>query len=391
MNKLRLSAKALCVLRILCTLSAATAAPSDQAEQARHILDDTAVKGGLVVHLGCGDGKLTAELRANDRYIVHGLDRDAKDIARARDYIQSLGLYGKVSVDEFDGRNLPYTDNLVNLIIVEDRGSVPVKELDRVLCPNGVAYIRKNGAWTKRIKPWPAEIDEWTHYLHGSDNNAVAADSVVGPPHHLQWLANPKHLRAHEYLNSLSALVSAGGRIFYIIDEGSTATVTAPPQWRLVARDAFNGTLLWKRDIGPWEGHFRLFRSGPPDIGRRLVAAGDKVYSSLGYGKPVAAFDAATGLTARIYHDTEGASEIIYSNGRLFAVVGSIDEQAYRETVENHAPSPAPRKKGIVAVDADSGRLLWRQQDQDTSETLPTAMAVRGERLYFQNTRQLIC
>ncbi len=380
-----------CALWILCALPIAAVQAADYEQQAAQILEDTNIKGGLVVHLGCDDGRLTTALRANDRYIVHGLDTDARVVARARDYIRSLGLYGKVSVNELDGRNLPYIDNLVNLIVVEDDCSVPEKELDRALCPNGVAYIAEQGRWTKRVKSRPADIDEWTHYLHGPDNNAVAADDVVGPPRHLQWLAGPKHLRAHEYLNSVSALVSAGGRIFYIIDEGSTAAVTAPPQWRLVARDAFNGTLLWKRDIGPWEGHFRLFRSGPPDIARRLVAVGNRVYSSLGYGKPVAAFDAATGLTERIYHETKGASEIIYSGGRLFAVVGSIDEQAYRKTIEDYLPSPAPRKKGIVAVEVDSGRLLWRQQDRDTSEILPTAMAVKGERLFFQNTRQLIC
>ena len=36
-------------------------------EQARNILDETDVQGGLVVHVGCGDGKLTADLRASDR------------------------------------------------------------------------------------------------------------------------------------------------------------------------------------------------------------------------------------------------------------------------------------------------------------------------------------
>ena len=41
------------------------------------ILEASGVKGGLVVHLSCGDGRLTAELRPNDRYQVHGLDRDA--------------------------------------------------------------------------------------------------------------------------------------------------------------------------------------------------------------------------------------------------------------------------------------------------------------------------
>ena len=34
------------------------------------VVEDSGVKGGLVVHLGCGDGKLTAALRVNDSYLV---------------------------------------------------------------------------------------------------------------------------------------------------------------------------------------------------------------------------------------------------------------------------------------------------------------------------------
>ena len=45
-----------------------------EAASAQKILESTGVRGGLVVHLGCGDGKLTAALRANDSYLVQGLD-----------------------------------------------------------------------------------------------------------------------------------------------------------------------------------------------------------------------------------------------------------------------------------------------------------------------------
>lgn len=37
------------------------------------ILKVTDVKGGLIVHVGCGDGKLTAALHASDAYLVHPL------------------------------------------------------------------------------------------------------------------------------------------------------------------------------------------------------------------------------------------------------------------------------------------------------------------------------
>ena len=69
---------------------------SSELEQAQQILDASGVKGGLIVHVNCGDGKLTAALRANDSYLVHGLDADAKNIEQARKHIQSLKLYCKI-------------------------------------------------------------------------------------------------------------------------------------------------------------------------------------------------------------------------------------------------------------------------------------------------------
>ncbi len=47
------------------------------------------------------------------------MDTDAKNVAAARSRLSSLGLYGQVSVAEFDGKNLPYADDLVNLIVAE--------------------------------------------------------------------------------------------------------------------------------------------------------------------------------------------------------------------------------------------------------------------------------
>ena len=47
--------------------SLASAQSSDSAQIAKEILDASGVTGGLVVHIGCGDGKLTAALRAGGK------------------------------------------------------------------------------------------------------------------------------------------------------------------------------------------------------------------------------------------------------------------------------------------------------------------------------------
>jgi len=201
-------------------------ASTAQAQSAKDILDSGGIEGGLVVHVGCGDGKLTAALRTSDRYLVHGLDTDAQQVAEAREYVRSLGLYGPVSVDTFDGRRLAYVDNLVNLLVAEDLGEVSMDEVMRVLAPLGVAYI----GGEKIVNPWPNEIDEWTHFLHGADNNAVAKDTVVGPPKRYQWISGPRWARSHDHLSSLSAMVSAKGRCLQWSETGHH------PDWKTQVR-----------------------------------------------------------------------------------------------------------------------------------------------------------
>ena len=195
-------------------------------ERAAQIIEATGIHGGLVVHLGCGDGSLTAEFGQRDGFLVHGLDRSAAQVDAARRHVQGLGLYGKVSIDRFEGERLPYVDNLVNLLIVEDGAGPAREEILRALAPQGVAYIRTGENWEKLLKPRPAEMDEWTHYLYDAAGNAVSRDSLVGPPKHLQWVGSPRWSRHHDHMASMSAMVSAGGRVFYIFDEGSTRSIT---------------------------------------------------------------------------------------------------------------------------------------------------------------------
>ncbi|MGD8241029.1 MAG: class I SAM-dependent methyltransferase, partial [Armatimonadota bacterium] len=130
---------------------AADAAKGAQRALARKILSDTGVAGGLIVHIGCGDGTLTAALRENERYLVHGLDVGAETVDAARAQIRAMGLYGPVSVDAFDGERLPYVDGLVNLVVAEDLGKVPMRECQRVLAPRGVVYVKSRGRWKMTV------------------------------------------------------------------------------------------------------------------------------------------------------------------------------------------------------------------------------------------------
>ena len=367
-------------------------------QQARQILDATGVRGGLVVHIGCGDGKLTSALRANDSYVVHGLDSKAENVTAARRHIKSLGQYGNVSVDLCSSDRLPYIDNSVNLVVSEDLGGVPNSEVMRILVPNGVAYLKSDGRWTKIEKPRPKEIDEWTHYLHDPSNNAVAHDSVIEPPSRYQWLAGPRYSRQHDHMSSVSAVVSANGRLFYVFDEAPRASILIPPKWRLIARDAFNGKLLWKRNIELWHQHLWRLKSGPQLLARRLVAKGDRVYVTLGIDAPLSVLDAATGKTIRTYDGTKVTEEILCLDDMLLLSVAGEDQPLRSDPKKRYATltdmnndvtnplwTQAPRT--IMAIDPDSGRVLWQKE----SGLVSLSLAADDKRVLFHDGIKIRC
>ncbi|MHC4742602.1 MAG: outer membrane protein assembly factor BamB family protein [Planctomycetota bacterium] len=362
------------------------------------ILEASGVKGGLVVHIGCGDGKLTAALRANESYLVHGLDKNPENIAAARKHIKAKSEYGKVFVEQLVADRLPHIDNSVNLVVSEDLGAISNAEVMRVLVPKGIAYIKSDGKWKKTEKPRPGEIDEWTHYLHDPSNNAVAHDSVIEPPSRYQFLAGPRYSRQHDHMSSVSAVVSAGGRLFYIFDEAPRASILIPPKWSLIARDAFNGKKLWQREIEIWHQHLWRLKSGPQLLARRLVAEGDRVYATLGIDTPLSVLDAATGETIRTYKGTKVTEEILLSDGVLILSVAgegqalrSDPKKHYKTLTEmnNDVTNPlwnqAPRT--IMALDADSGDVIWKEK----SNLVSLSLAADENHVLFHDGEKIRC
>ena len=387
-------------LPAVCLLSgAAKANENDAIKSATEIFDTTGVQGGIVVHLGCGDGALTVALRANERYTVHGLEADPAKVSKARKYIREQGVYGPVSVERHSGSLLPYSDNLINLIVVQDAGKVPMDEIMRVLAPGGVACVWRNDKWDKTVKAWPSNIDQWTHFLHDASNNAVANDSVVGPPRSLQWVAPPLWLRSHETPSGIQASVSAAGRLFYFFDEGLIGITDErlPDRWSLICRDAFNGKLLWKRPLESWGWRqwspeqytgkdWTTLRGRRTDVPgenqRRIVADGDRLYTMLAYKAPMSILDAVTGNTIATIEETQGTREILVSDGIAVAYT-------------RQAPTGVERRRGakdvagaaLVAVEGRTSKVLWQKQ---TGQIRPLALAIDNGRIIYISGKNLV-
>ena len=342
---------------------------------------------GLRVHVGCGNGQLTALLSLSGRMLVHRLDTDPADVAAARAFVRSKGLYGQVCIEQFSGSRLPYAENLVNMVVAEGPTgrAVAAKEIFRVLRPNGVVVLRLNArdnveplkrkltaagfadveyagekrAWLQGRKPWPAAMGQWGHPRHGPEGNAASTDKIVGPPRRVRWVAGP--------MQESSNMVSAGGRLF---------------NSALIARDAFNGLPLWSRPITPKP--LRVGYSSQAAAGSVLpVAAGDRLYV-FSDGK-LQALDGATGRTLGTYPVSRSVREILVCGGVLVAMcdasVEAFDARQGERLWSFSAARPtgviagdggvyllagASRKGGrraVVKLDLRTGRVSWRRDD----------------------------
>ncbi len=371
---------------------------ADHSALAKTMLTSLGDQAGLCVHLGVRNVALTSELSGGGKFLVHGLTRDRESIEQARKEIRSQGLAGVVSIEHDSLRQLPYSDNLVNLLVAEDlSGSLDkdklLDEVLRVLRPGGVAFVSKlatvekqlseyadkgavAGFGTKEIdgsqwlsfrKPRPKAMDEWTHRRYDATRNAVSRDKVDIPTG-VRWVAGPNWPTGNRKA-SVPGVVASKDRLVYVFDD--LVETDDGPQHRntLIARDAYNGMLLWRRATS---------LQSPPV----LVHVGGRVYNVVKDDGPLVALDARSGEVVQTYPEAgspkelffvdgqllartrsdirclaadtgdllwrfEGASDVVAGDGRVFLQTGFRSEKG-------------ERLHGVVCVDLTSGKELWR-------------------------------
>lgn len=396
---------------------AASVQSSAAALDARQVLEAAGVQGGLVVHLGCGNGQLTAALRASDAYLVHGLEAEARNVDAARQTIRAAGLYGPVSVERWtDPERLPYAENLVNLLVVENPGQVPRSELLRVLAPRGVACLQIDGQWQKIVKPWPAEMDEWAHWRHEPDGNPVSRDRVVGPPRQTQWIDGQPYSKKH-WGPRTTALVTAGGRLFTIEDQTPSTLFNVADRWVLIARDAFNGVVLWRRELPRWaSGQWTATRKkevaepapeglllgaygeqsgaqGGREATETMVATSQRLFVPLAVDEPVSMLDAATGELLKTYAGTPTPRQVILVDGLL--LIGSGNQIVAVEPETGLTRWQAPGNgiiaagnrgyllraggKALACLELENGRPIWETAYAQAAEALKVKPPTAGK------------
>ncbi|MBT7853223.1 MAG: PQQ-binding-like beta-propeller repeat protein, partial [Opitutae bacterium] len=305
---------------------------------AENPLVSTGVHGGLVVQIGADEPETVVELSRTGRYIAHILEADPGTVDIVRNVLAREGTYGLASAETLiDPTLLPYTENVVNAVLIQSLGKVSLSEVFRILVPHGALVVsglnagfgtkellsagferiskREDGPLVAR-KPWPANMDSWSHPRHGANGNAVSGDTAVGPPQRVRWVAAA--------MSEVEGLVTDAGRNFY---------------GGVLARDSFNGLRLWHMDLGKGELNDSQFTLPRLSYSRARPIVSGGVLFAIVNGKLVS-LDAATGKPVNEYPGLNAPTDVIQHQDVIIAA----------------------DSKQVFAFNVKTARELWRHE-----------------------------
>ena len=301
------------------------------ARAAEHILRESGIDRGYCLDYGCGEGRLAYELARRSKLQVVGVSTDRQAIESGRRRLIAAGVYGpRLTLRHVDSLSrLPFPDLCANLIvsgklIAQRRLRGNVEEVTRKLRPlGGQAHLgvppsaasppierrlrqwlgssapepgtastalladRRAGIWAvvRRPEPLPG-AGEWTHAYGTAGQTANSNDQLVhgraGETLEVQWFGLPGPNAMMDRQVRMQGPISAAGRI---LTQGHD---------RIIAQDAYNGTILWSMEIP----HLR--RTNIPRNTGNASVSGDRVFVAV--RDRCWRLDAATGDRGMSYH-----------------------------------------------------------------------------------------
>jgi outer membrane protein assembly factor BamB len=358
-------------------------AGGQNAADAKTILKQIGVTRGICLVLNDPQGSLAVDLAKSSDLIVYLQLGNAGDVAAARQAAEKAGLLGvRVYVEQGKNDRLHLADNLADAVVAVNADGASKTEVLRVLRPDGKALL----AGTQVVKPYAAKTDDWSHPYHGPDNNPQSKDQVARGPFLTHFMAEPY------YAAMPQVSVISGGRIFKACGNRTSAQPQWPMHNQLICVNAFNGTLLWKHEL---KAGWMLHRCA-------MIATPTALYFADETSCKV--FDAETGkIIAEITVPADLADGPVWKwmaleNGILYALVGENEpaEPVVRTGAFRGAGWPwwgIPNYlygfgRTILAIDPASKKVLWHHREQDKLDG--RAMCMSHGKIYFYSNQKFL-
>lgn len=351
------------------------------------ILDQIGAKRGIAMVLGDRDGQLAIALARASELMIYVQSPNPDDVAAARRTVEAAGLLGtRVYVGQGDYRRLHLAEDIADAVIVMESAvgpqGVAEAELLRVLRPEGTALVGSK----RLVKPHPDGTDEWAHPYHAPDNNPQSNDQLVRRPFLTHFMAEPW------YCPLPQITVVSGGRMFKAFGNRSSAQPQEDLLYTLLGMSAYNGTILWKRELSP---DFMIHRNTMIATPHTLFLADDRSCKLI---------DAATGnVRDEIVAPAELSDGPVWKwmaleNDVLYALVG--------ETETSDQPLRGDRLRGagwpwwkigsyqfgfgrtLLAIDPATKQIRWSHREQDPIDS--RALCLKDGRIYYYSPQNFL-
>ncbi len=377
------------------------------ADAARIAIQRAGTKKGYCLVLGSGTGRLAYEIAMQSQFHVVGIESDERNVIESRRRFMEAGIYGRrLAVHHGDGSSLPFPRCWVNLVVSEETlvsGRLPfsASEAYRVLRPSGGSLVlmttnmsvRSNlSEWGKKvIEGWNTRKEgrifigsavrgafpgagEWSHFYGDAGNTACSGDLMPFAAVDLQWFGRPGPRQMPDRHDKNVAPLYKNGRLFVSGDN------------HLLAADAYNGTILWERDV-PDSVRLAAFKNCS-----NMAAADDCLY--VASGSDCLALDAETGelrMTLNVPDSADGRkNEWGYVAVEDDLLVGSAvrrggafrDQTIYTEVLLWRDSMPVVCSGSLFVYKRNSGRRQWSYVPYRGVIINPT-IAMGNKRIYF--------
>jgi len=289
----------------------ATAASTASAEVTA---DQVGVNRGIVVLVDESPAQLAVAFAKASEAIIYTQLPSAEAVEATRAAVDAAGLLGtRVYVSHGDWSHFNLADNLADAVVVTERSAGAARphrdEIMRVVQPTGQVFVGDR-VFTK---PALAGSEDWTHPYHGPDNNPNSGDQAARYPYLTQFMAEPWYVPFPE------VTVTSGGRMFKAFGHIAFKEREWPWLNTLVGINAYNGTMLWKRDLEPG---YIIHRN-------TIVATPDVLY--VADNESCKMYDAATGeilgeITAPGDASGPAWKWMGIQNGVLYALLGEKEK-----------------------------------------------------------------
>lgn len=273
---------------------------------------------------------------------------DEKRADRIRRKLAKAAFYGRIVVHVMkNDEPLPYAANTFDLIIGGNR-----REHETLLCPgSGIGFFKDQERYVRRA---PLEkTGEWTHTYGDAGNTSCSGDSLVRGDLQLQWFGEPGPRKmVDRHLRTMPPLVSAG-RMFI------------PARDRVIAVNAYNGTILWETEV-PQSTRIGVLKDCgwmATDADSLLVAQTNKCL----------VLDPSTGSVVKRINVPDESQDWGYTALSADKIFGSMTHRTasrrkmQRESILEGAYSdnrPIVTSNGIFAIDRDKYKTAWRYHGQ---------------------------